>query len=174
MTTITPTNQTTVPLNTSTNPPWPGIPYDCCEFIDIKVSNDVAQLYPLLQSLYKYIGIQNGHGSWQMENVDSSSNYILFYEDGYWKIIDDFDYSGDYADDGVIQQGTYSESVSCPTDVIDWRYFTDEYSWTSTSYNNQYINITCSGRQFLYLLWTWAWFWENHYTLKNLYSNIFF
>ena len=83
-----------------------------------------------------------------MENVDDMINYVLFYEDGFWKILDDFDYSGYYSHDGVIQQGTYSESVSCPTDVIDWRYFTiDDYSWTSPSYNNQHINITCSGKK---------------------------
>ena len=119
------------------------IPNGCCESIIIKASGDVDQIYPLQQSSYKYIGLCYNQACWQIENVDETSNYILYMDptDGYWKIKDDFDYSSE--DFNVMQQSN-AGWFSCPTDEnIDWDYQNADGDWVSTSSN---INITCSGK----------------------------
>ena len=140
---------TNMPISSTTTPTTTSeIPNGCCPLmsVNVQVSGDVAQIYPWLSfGSYKYIGICYNYACWQIENVDETSNYILYKDptDGYWKIKDDFDYSSE--DFNVIQQSN-AGWFSCPTDEnIDWSYQNDDGDWVSTSSNNQYINITCAG-----------------------------
>ena len=121
------------------------IPNGCCESINIKAIGDVDQTYPLQQSSYKYIGLCYNQACWQIENVDETSNYILYMDptDGYWKIKDDFDYSSE--DFNVIQQSN-AGWFSCPTDKnIDWSFQHVDGDWVSIQYSSMYINVTCPG-----------------------------